>query len=266
MSLPRILAGAAACAAAVLCLSAIPAAAATVSFAALGDSYTSGVGTGDYYSDSGSCDRSPESYAALWATAHSASAFDFAACSGARTADVISGQLGGLSSSTNLVTITVGGNDAGFSTVMEDCILETDSGCHSVVTNAENYVQTTLPGLLDTTYADIRGHAPNATVDVLGYPRFYQVGGSCILGLSDTKRGYINGGADILDSTIAAQVAKFSNFHFVDVRTAFSTHEICSPGEAWLHSVDWTDFTESYHPVADGYRYGDLPTLDTVTG
>lgn len=267
MSLPRILTGAAIFAVAALGFSVVPAFAATaVEYAALGDSYTSGVGTGDYYSDSGSCDRSPESYAALWSAAHNAAGFDFAACSGAKTSDVINTQLGGLSAATTLVTITVGGNDAGFSTVMEDCILESDSGCDSVITSAENYVNTTLPGLLDTTYSDIRGHAPNATVDVLGYPRFYQVPGSCIVGLDNTKRTYINNGADVLDAQIAAQAAKFGNFHFVDVRSAFSAHEICSSGTSWLHSVDWTDFTESYHPTADGYADGDLPTLDAVTG
>ena len=40
--------------------------------------------------------------------------------------------------------------------------------------------------LLDNTYTAIRGRAANATVIVMGYPRFYQIGGSCIVGLSDT--------------------------------------------------------------------------------
>jgi nitrous oxidase accessory protein NosD len=38
--------------------SAMPANAATVNYVALGDSYSSGVGAGNYYSSSGSCDRS----------------------------------------------------------------------------------------------------------------------------------------------------------------------------------------------------------------
>jgi lysophospholipase L1-like esterase len=245
----------------------VPASAATaVEYAALGDSYTSGVGTGDYESSSGSCDRSVESYAALWEAAHTVSAFDFAACSGAKTTDVISGQLSGLSAATNVVTITVGGNDAGFSSVMTTCIESSDSGCQTAVDNAETYVQSTLPGLLDNTYGDIRSHAPNAVVYVLGYPRFYQLDGSCIVGMSDTKRGYINGGADVLDSQIATEVGKYSGFHFVDVRSAFSAHEICSSSTAWLHSVDWTAIGESYHPTANGYQLGDLPTLTAVTG
>ena len=209
MRFSRILAGGiAASVAATVALIAPASAATAIEYAALGDSYSSGVGTGDYYSDSGGCDRSPESYAALWKAAHNVSAFDFAACSGAKTGDVISGQLSGLSSATNVVTITIGGNDAGFSSVMTTCIESSDSGCQTAVDNAETYVRNTLPGLLDKTYADIRSHAPNATVYVLGYPRFYQIPGSCIFGLDNTKRGYINGGADTLDTTIATEVGK----------------------------------------------------------
>ena len=66
----------------------IPAQAApAINYVALGDSYSSGVGAG---SVSGSCGQSPNAYPALWATASSPASFKFAACSGARTSDVIS--------------------------------------------------------------------------------------------------------------------------------------------------------------------------------
>jgi lysophospholipase L1-like esterase len=245
----------------------VPANAATaIEYAALGDSYSSGVGTGSYYSNSGDCDRGPESYAVLWKAAHNVSAFDFAACLGASTTDVINGQLAGLSPATNVVTITIGGNDAGFTAVMGACVVSGDSGCRTVVNNAENYVRTTLPGLLDKTYAAIRAHAPNAAVYVLGYPRFYLVPGSCVLGLDNTKRDYVNGGVDVLDTAIATETGKQGRFRFVDVRGAFAAHEICSSGTSWLHSMDWTDIDESYHPTANGYQLGYLPALTTVTG
>jgi lysophospholipase L1-like esterase len=171
----------------------------------LGDSYSSGVGTDNYYSDGTSCDRSPQGYPALWSAAHGTASFDLAACSGAKTSDVLSGQLGGLSASTNLVTITIGGNDAGFTTVMENCIIDSDSSCQSQVSSAETYIHNTLPGLLDNVYANIRSHAPNAQVVVLGYPRFYQVPGSCVVGISDTKRTAIDGGSVRPPSTAASR-------------------------------------------------------------
>jgi lysophospholipase L1-like esterase len=268
MRLTKILAGAVASAAVLAMAAILPASAATpVNYAALGDSYSSGVGTGNYISSSGSCDRSNLSYAALWEAAHSVSSFDFAACSGAKTTDVLSGQLGGLSSSTNLITMNIGGNDAGFSSVMTTCIEDTifgDSGCITAVNNAETFVKNSLPGLLDTLYTKIKADAPNARVIIVGYPEFYQVPGTCSVGLDNTERSAINGGADQLDTTIKGEAGKYG-FTFADVRTAFSKNEICS-STPWINSVNWTDITESYHPKAAGYANADLPTLDAITG
>jgi lysophospholipase L1-like esterase len=266
MRLARILAGAAVSTVATMVSIVVPATAATgTNYVALGDSYSSGTGTDDYFHDGTSCDRSPEGYPALWAAAHGTASFDLAACSGATTTDVLAGQLGGLNSATNLVTITIGGNDAGFSTVMEDCVIESDSGCVNAVDSAESFVDNSLPGLLDSVYSAIQRHAPHATVVVLGYPRFYQVPGSCVVGLSNTKRTAINGGADILDNSTAAEAGKYG-FTFADVRDSLRAHEICSSGTSWLHSVDWTNLTDSYHPTAAGYSGGYLPVLDSVTG
>ncbi|MEV6602637.1 SGNH/GDSL hydrolase family protein [Kutzneria sp. NPDC051319] len=257
---------------ALVCLSAVAAAAlsttayayaapAAVNYAAVGDSYASGVGTQSSY-DNG-CDRSSKGYPSLWAAAHSVSAFTNVACSGAKTGDVINGQVGSLSSANTVVTVTVGGNDAGFSSTMESCIVGGDSGCNTAVNKAKAFVSSTLPGLLDNTYNAIRGHAPNATVYVVGYPRFYQLGGSCSVGLSDTSRGYINSGADALDTAISAAAGRHG-FRFVDVRIAFANHGICS-SSAWLNSVSWP-VVNSYHPNSSGYSSGYLPALTAVTG
>lgn len=270
MSIRRILTTAAFCAAAVLALSSAPALAApTVSYAALGDSYSSGVGTGDYYASSGDCYRSPEAYPALWAAANHVTAFDFAACSGATTSDVIASQLGGLSASTTLVSITIGGNDAGFSSVMETCVLGTDSSCVNAVNTGEAYAENVLPAKLATTYADIRARAPHATVIVLGYPDLIQTGTVCLnlalLPMDDTKRRAVDTGANTLDSVISTAAARFSGFQYVDVRAAFAQHEICSYHEWWLHGVELLDIDESFHPTTDGQRLGYLPRLTVAT-
>lgn len=233
--------------------------AATVDYVALGDSYSSGVGAGSYL-DSSSCKRSANAYPELYANATGAS-LNFQACSGAKTGDVINNQSAALNSGTDLVSISVGGNDAGFSSVMEDCILEGDSGCKTAIDNAKTYVANTLPGLLAGVYSTIKSKAPNAEVVVLGYPHFYKIGGSCSVGLSDTSRGYINSGADALDSTIASAASK-AGFTFADVRGVFTGHEICS-GSAWLNSVTWP-VDESYHPTATGQKSGYYPVFTSA--
>ncbi|MFG2930582.1 SGNH/GDSL hydrolase family protein [Streptomyces achromogenes] len=227
-------------------------------YVALGDSYSSGVGADSYISTSGSCKRSTKAYPYLWNAAHSPSSFAFNACSGATTDDVRANQLGSLGSSTSLVSVTAGGNDAGFADVMTTCVLQSDSACLSRIDTAKAYVANTLPGKLDTLYNAIRAKAPSARVVVIGYPRFYQLGQSC-LGLSETKRAAINGAADYIDTAIKAR-ATAHNFVFGDVRTTFTGHEICS-GSSWLHSVDWLDIGESYHPTAAGHSGGYLPVL-----
>src|SRR5207244_9180589 len=143
---------------------------------------------GSYDTGSGACKRSANSYPALWAAAHSPSTFASTACSGARTGDVVSGQLGPLNSGTSLVSITIGGNDAGFADTMSTCTLQGESACLARIAQARTYIDSTLPGRLDTVYAAIAGKAPSARVVVLGYPRFYKLDGDCVAGLSEKSR------------------------------------------------------------------------------
>ena len=138
---------------------AVPAAAAGENYVALGDSYSSGVGAGDYIASSGGCDRSPNAYSALWANAHSPASYTSVACSGATTADVESSQLSALSPSTTLVSMTIGGNDENFSGVMEDCNLGSDNTCVTEIQAAENDARATLPGKLATLLGDIAAAA-----------------------------------------------------------------------------------------------------------
>jgi hypothetical protein len=174
---------------------------------------------------------------------------------------VISSQLGPLNTATGLVGISVGGNDAGFSDVMTTCVLYSTSTCISRVNQARVYATDTLPAMLDAVYDAIRTKAPAAHVVVLGYPRFYQLGTTLCVGLSEAKRSAINDAADLLDTVIAKRAADHG-FTFADVRAAFAGHEICS-GSAWLHSLTVPVY-ESYHPTASGQSGGYLPVFSAA--
>ncbi|MCY0939016.1 SGNH/GDSL hydrolase family protein [Streptomyces sp. H34-S4] len=237
-------------------------AAADFGYVALGDSYSSGVGAGNYDSASGNCKRTSRAYPALWAAAHSPQTFSFAACSGARTGDVMSGQLAPLNSGTDLVSITIGGNDAGFSDVMTTCVLQSESTCVSRVNQAKAYVDSTLPGQLDQVYNAIHSRSPGARVVVIGYPRFYKLNGNCVAGLSEGERTAINGASDYLNAAIAKRAANHG-FAFASVAGAFTGHEICS-GSEWLHSLNWLNIGESYHPTASGQSGGYLPVFTSA--
>jgi lysophospholipase L1-like esterase len=235
----------------VFAITASAGAASSVHYVALGDSYSSGVGAGSYFGSSGSCDRSSNAYSQLWDNANAPASYVSVACSGATTQDVLNSQLSALSASTTLVSITIGGNDVGFSSVMTTCVLSSTSTCVSAVKTAEGEISSQLPAELNNVLAAIASAAPAAKVVVLGYPELYDLSRSsgCI-GLSTTDRTDLNQAADQLDAQVQAAAGRYHDV-FADVRAAFAGHEICD-SSSWLHSVDWLDLGVSYHPTASG--------------
>ncbi|MEU6671759.1 SGNH/GDSL hydrolase family protein [Streptomyces sp. NPDC046727] len=232
-------------------------------YVALGDSYSSGAGAGDYLPSAGkNCKRSSRAYPVLWAEAHRPSSFSFLACNGAGTGEVLSEQLGPLGARTRLVSLTVGGTDSGFATVMTSCALG-GTPCRSAVSRARTAMDGPLARNLDRLYSVIRNRAPAARVVVLGYPHLYHLRGSCALGLPEVERAAINDAVDHLNEVIAQRAADHG-FTFADVTSAFAGHEICS-SRPWLHGVDVLAITESYHPTAPGQSFGYLPALDRAS-
>jgi lysophospholipase L1-like esterase len=235
-------------------------AATAVNYVALGDSYSAGVGAGG---NSGSCDITTAAYPALWDSANVPSSFDFAACSGATTADVVDSQVAALSAATTLVSITIGGNDVGFSSVMETCVLDSTSSCVSAVDTAESEVATQLPGELDNALGTIAADAPHARVVVMDYPELYDLSqSSTCIGLSTTDRTDLNQAADKIDSAIQTAAVKYGDV-FGDVRPYFAGHEICD-GSSWLHSVNIFYISESYHPTAAGQSDAYYPLFKSL--
>ncbi|WP_432824717.1 SGNH/GDSL hydrolase family protein [Dactylosporangium sp. CA-092794] len=233
-------------------------------YIALGDSYASGVGADSYTSESGSCQRSNNAYPVLYnANVHPAS-YRSVACSGATTADVVNSQLAALSSSTTLVSVTIGGNDIGFSSIMTTCVLLGESDCVAAVQTAENKVRNELPAKLAAVYNGIRSRSPSARVVVVGYPVFYQLGTVCI-GLSANSRAKLDEGINLLDDTTKT-AATAAGFKFADVRSIFVGHQLCSYGEKWLHALNILDISVSYHPTAAGQSGGYYPTFRSAAG
>jgi lysophospholipase L1-like esterase len=235
---------------AVLAAVLIPAAsAAATQYVALGDSYSSGVGTRTFYEESGSCKRSPKAYGPLVAAAKGYT-LSFQACSGAKTTDVNANQLGTLSSSTALVTMTIGGNDAGFSNVILNCALYYFT-CGSAISEANSFIANKLGALLDATYSKIREKATTAKVVVIGYPHLFTAEGkTCNVNfLTSSNEKKLNETGDKLDVKIKERVAAHG-FTFVDPRNAFLPHEVCS-SEEWLNGQS-NPLEESYHPNVKG--------------
>ena len=236
--------------------------AAAPSYVALGDSYSSGVGTRSYLSDGTSCQRSTYAYPALIAAARGY-ALNFRACSGATVADVTNTQLSALSASTNYVTISVGGNDAGFADVLTECATPWWAGdCDGAIDDAQYFINNVLPGRLATLYASIRAKAPNAKVVVVGYPRIFN-GEDCNAGtwFSPAEETRLNQTADLLNSKTSAQ-ASAKGFSFANPTSRFVGHAVCDDVE-WINGLS-NPVSESYHPNKSGHASGYTPTVSPL--
>ena len=244
------------------CSGGVTAAAYADTYVALGDSYSSGTGTRDYSLSSG-CQRGPYAYPALIKADRPNTTLTFVACSGAKTTDVLNNQVGSLSASTNIVTITIGGNDAGFSSVITQCAYPLVS-CNSNIATAQSYISNTLPGRLDSVYSQIRTRAPNATVVVLGYPRLF-MGVDCNAGtfFSTDEMTKLNATADLLKNVTAARAAAHG-FTFKDAIPSFTGHAVCSSTE-WLNGLS-NPIGDSYHPNRTGHRSGYEALVRQVIG
>lgn len=239
-----------------------PAPAATGGYAALGDSYAAGVAAGDYQQGSGDCHRSNHGYPALWAAQHGPSAFLDAACSGATTQDVLDHQVPSLPAGTGLVTLTVGGNDLGFSDAVIGCLqpITTEDRCTAALDHSTALLNDELPGRLDRLLTAVAAAAPGARVVLTGYPHLLETGTTCWVG-TDPRRARFNTLTDRLDELIHQQ-ATAHGARFADPRPTFAGHGVCTPhGEEWITRIVLTPLWESFHPTADGQSQGFLPVV-----
>jgi GDSL-like Lipase/Acylhydrolase family len=168
------------------------------SYVAMGDSLSSGEGTGSYISPTDTpgtnmCHRSVLSFAAQYVQI-SADTWDLdnVACSGAGASQIYlasnpntglnpdpdPAQDTDLNSSTNLVTVSIGINDLGLLNLATTCYEETGSDentCFLNIPTSSTYLKAlgSLASDLDSAFFDIRNSAKNATVAVLTYPQIF---------------------------------------------------------------------------------------------
>lgn len=239
-----------------------PAHAAAPSYVALGDSYASGTGTRSYINDGTSCQRSTFAYPKLIAAARGYS-LNFKACSGATVSTVTSGQLSALTTGTSYVSLSVGGNDAGFAGVLTECAQPGwMSNCNAAIDKAQAYITNTLPGRLSTLYAAILTRAPSAKVVVVGYPRIFN-GEDCNAGtwFSPAEETRLNATANLLNSKTSTQAAA-KGFAFANPTSRFVGHAVCDDPE-WLNGLS-NPISESYHPNRAGHSNGYTPVVSPL--
>ncbi|WP_143590191.1 SGNH/GDSL hydrolase family protein [Thermoactinospora rubra] len=264
-------------------------------YVALGDSYSSGEGVYDEKDPpvdrgAGLCHRSRGSYVPLVAKAFRFSGgWGFWACAGATTEQLLRGQHGHrpqidrVPSHASLVTVSVGGNDAGFAEVLKACIVRFP--WTSACTDQEPQVLGRIERLgasLREVLLSIRARAPQARIIVLGYPRLFpERPAGDVDNLYPGDQRWLNQVARRLNDELAAVVARVDraitavggpgSAEFVDAYDAFDGHEI-GTAQPYANGLDvdverLKVLPRSYHPTEAGYRrFGELVTAQIARG
>jgi lysophospholipase L1-like esterase len=227
------------------------AAAGGLAYAALGDSYVTGNGSGN--EDGTDCRRSQNSYPPQFArTSGGAWALtDFAACTGATIAAVERSQLGGLAPA-RLVSLTIGGNDARFGEIVIHCLWP-GNGCRSDYPDEDQRIDS-LEGPLRHLYGEVTAAAPSAQLLVVDYPQILRDGGTCesTWSLSRDDVTWFRAEYRRMDAVIRRAAAGLPNTRVVEVESALAGHELCTSQE-WAFGGRWRDPYSSFHPNALGH-------------
>jgi hypothetical protein len=230
----------------------VPAAAAGgLAYAALGDSYVSGTGSGS--EDGTNCRRSANSYAPVFARSSGGrfTLTDFAACTGATIGSVEQSQLAALAPA-QLVSLTVGGNDARFGEIVIHC-LQPGSGCRTDYPDEDQRIDS-LAGPLHRLYGEVVAAAPGAQLLVVTYPQILRSGGTCASTWTLTREDvdWFRAEWSRMNAVIRHAAEGVPRTQVVDVETAFAGHELCTAQE-WAYGGRWRDPYSSFHPNALGH-------------
>lgn len=226
----------------------------SLSYVALGDSYAAGFGAGKYVND---CFQSRRGYPALLDRGTRATLRANATCNGATTDTVLTTQLSALTPRTQLVTLTVGGNDLGFARIATICAPGPSDACQQAIADALALLtpQPTGPSALATklaaTYGAVATAAPRADILVTGYPLLFEAPREGQPN-AETVEAF-NRATDALNATIKATVRATAlagvEISYVDVTAGFDGHGIGSE-RPFLHATG----PEALHPTPRGYR------------
>lgn len=226
-------------------------------YVALGDSYAAGTGSGGTTLDS-ACMKTTNAYPYQIAQSRAGTNLTFVACGGATTTDVMNKQISSVTSSTNVVTVEIGGNDIGFANLILNCTL---GNCTSQLSSTAGSIPSTLPSKLQTVYSAIKSRAPLAKVIVVGYP---DPAGTktCLsaLGISSAEATGIHAVASALSNTIQS-TATSNGFSYVNAIPAFAGHDVCA-STPWINGMNFS--SGAYHPNANGQKLGYKPIVQAL--
>ncbi len=245
-------------------------------YVSLGDSYTAAPLVPSPTGNPILCGRSTHNYPSDVAGVLAPSSFTDASCSSATTADMTQSQSleGGVQTAPPqfnalrpddaLVTVGIGGNDAGLIGVAEECakldiVRPFGTACKNHYTSGGSdpnvaAINATGPRVA-AVIQGIHARAAQAEVMVVGYPDGLPTNGSSCWPLVPISAGdirYINSLETSLN-TVLRNAAAANNAKYVDTFTSSVGHDACkAPGTAWVNGIVPTSAAFPLHPNQAG--------------
>ncbi|MFJ6217209.1 SGNH/GDSL hydrolase family protein [Streptomyces sp. NPDC092296] len=237
-------------------------------YVALGDSYASAPAVPQQ--TDADCQRSSGNYPSLLAAAKHARLTDVS-CAGATTAQLTAAQgtapaqLDALTRGTRLVTLTIGGNDIGFSSDIATCAGLTagdpaGSPCRTHFTTggtdqlAQRIAQTG-PKIAQA-LRGIRQRAPHARIAVVGYPDLFPEDGvgctSAAVPFAAGDFAYLRDTEKKLNAMLRTEARRHGAV-YVDTYAPSIGHDMCQPsGRRWIETLAPETPAAPAHPNAAG--------------
>lgn len=245
------------------------------SYVALGDSYAAGPLIPLQSGTPAGCLRSNRNYPSLVADTGRVPDFRDVSCSGATTDDLFAPQvtslgtngpqLDALGPDTAGVTLSIGGNDIGFATIISECAARSPrdlggAACRDFYTAGDgsdelaDRIEETAPKVA-AALEEIANRSPEAEVLLVGYPAILpDEGPGCfpVVPFSPGDVEYLRETEKALNAMLVEQ-ADAAGVTYVDTYDRFIGHDVCTlPGTKWIEGLVPTAPAAPVHPNALG--------------
>jgi len=243
------------------------------SYVALGDSYTAGPVIPVQQNDPGGCLRSDHNYPHLVNPSLNLGAFRDVSCSGATTQDMTQPQgvtpgpnppqFNALDSSTAAVSLTIGGNDIGFTSILENCssLINAGTPCQDkYVVNGDDTISDRIAATgpkVAAVLQSIHAGSPGAKVFLLAYLDILPDNGTnCYpqMPITNADAPYLRDKERELNSMLQS-VASANGAIYVDTYTASIGRDACQlPTVRWVEPVVPVNPAAPVHPNLAGMQ------------
>ncbi len=241
-----------------------------IKYVALGDSFSSGTGAPPY-DLLGGCARSSNAYPFLFAKSIEAIApteVESVACAGAKIRHITEpygdkgpAQIAALDGSVDLVTLSIGGNDVGWTeavigcSILEDCEEFANQDGTDIMSDRIKSIE---PALTDA-YNAVKAAAPNATIVVFGYAEFAPLtedaATECPAAAGWTRKEMDWVAREMAEiNSVVKRAAAAAGVRYVEVGSADQGHELCTEDPYHNGYTLLPDPGSSFHPNAKGYQ------------